>query len=91
MRIIAIKESSAGAVDAVLIDTERPEDPLVEWWGGYASQAVSESVHPEDIASWEGWRQFEMDLPADWEEGYLRSVGGEIEFVLGTPPKRTKP
>jgi hypothetical protein len=70
----------------MLLKTGRRRSHLIGWWGGYASESISANVRPEDVLQWPGWRALAMALPKDWEEGYLRSINGEIEFVYGKPP-----
>ena len=43
------------------------------------------SVVLEDAAR---WRPFELELPMDWENGYLEVVPGGVEFRYGSVPKR---
>jgi hypothetical protein len=62
------------------------EEPDAEVLDGYTRQTISESVVPEDVLHWPGWRPLTMELPKDWQEGYLRAVGGKVEFVYGEPP-----
>jgi hypothetical protein len=84
--IAVIDERDAEPLEAMLLKTVRRRSYLIGWWGGYASESMSASVRPKDVLRWEGWRPVAMALPKDWEEGYLRSINGEIEFVYGKPP-----
>ena len=34
---------------------------------------MSESVTPEDVVRRPGWRPLTIELPKDWQEGYLQS------------------
>ena len=40
----------------------------------------------QSVPDWPGWRALSMELPNDWEEGYLRAINGVVEFVYGKPP-----
>lgn len=86
VEVIAVRdESDAEPLEAILLQTGRRRRLLLEWWGGYASGAVSKNVQPEDVLSWPGWRPLAMELPYDWQEGYLRAVGGNVEFIKRGP------
>jgi hypothetical protein len=87
-RVIAVRdEPDDEPLEAILLETGKTRR-LIEWWGGYASGLVSDTTRPEDVLEWHGWRPFTMELPEDWEEGYLRASGGEVSFVYGRPPTR---
>ena len=88
-RVIAVRDvQDAEPLDAVVLQTKKGRSRLIEWWGGYGRQTLSGSVLPEDVSRWPGWRPFALELPKDWEEGYLRVLSGSIEFVYGKPPPR---
>jgi hypothetical protein len=94
--LIAVEEASdAEPLSAILVETRRGRRWLIEWWGGYASQTLSGDLRPADVLAWPGWRPFTIEIPQDWEEGYLRSERGQVEFVYGRQPdprlRRSKP
>jgi hypothetical protein len=87
VKLIAVQdEPDAEPLNAILVQTGKRRRWLIEWWGGYASQTLSSEVSPEDVLAWPGWRSFTLELPADWEEGYLRSERGDVQFVYGKAP-----
>jgi hypothetical protein len=83
--VIAVRdEPVAERLDAIFLETGRRRRFVLEWWVEYASQTIS--FTPEDAVRQPGWRPLTMELPKDWQEGYLRAIGGNVEFVYGNPP-----
>ena len=93
MRVVAVEDLAHGApIEAVLFPDEHPEQGLIHWWSGYASEPLESHITPDVIAAqWPTWKLHEMELPDDWEEGYLRAVDGLVEFVYGKPPSDGRP
>jgi hypothetical protein len=85
VQVIAVRdEADAEPLDAILVQTRRSHRFLIEWWGGYASQSISKTIRPEDVRRWPGWRPLTMELPKDWEEGYLRATGGKLSSCMAS-------
>lgn len=90
MRVVAVeKADDAAPVEAVVVSEDRPRQ-FLGWWGGYASETIDIGSVETLVQGDPKWRPFEMDLPSDWEEGYLASTSGRIEFVRGPVPVRTE-
>jgi hypothetical protein len=88
IQVIAFREDpEAELIDAIVLQRRRWRRSLIEWWGGYATGPISRSVSPEDVLEWDGWRTLALELPEDWQEGYLRAAGGTVEFVYGRQPE----
>jgi hypothetical protein len=90
-QVIAVRdEPDAEPLDAILVQRGgwRWRRFVTEWRGGTESQIVSKTVRAEDLLRRPGWRPLEVLLPEDWERGYLRAIGGKVEFVYGDPPSR---
>jgi hypothetical protein len=75
---------------AILVDEKHPELGLMRWWEGLAWETLDPSATFEAIIADSDSRQYDMELPKDWECGYLRAVEGKVEFVRGRPPKRQR-
>jgi hypothetical protein len=90
VKVVAVEAIQSGApLEAVLVDLDKPERGLMVWWGGYAWETLAPKVMVGDVLSEEpSLRPAEMELPNDWEEGYLKAADGEISFVYGRPPGR---
>ena len=87
-QIIAVwDEQNAEPLGAVMLRTGTARRLLIGWWGGRKWETLPDDVSPEDVTQWPGWRSLIMELPSDWEKGYLRAVGGEVQFVAGRPPR----
>lgn len=88
MKVVAVaKVDEAEPLEAILLDEKKPHLGLIGWWSGYAWETIEHHVTVEELLSDSRWRTLEMDLPANWEEGYLRAHNGQVEFVYGKPPK----
>src|SRR5437016_10389321 len=89
VEVIAVRdETDAEPLSAMLLETTKRHRHVLEWWGGYASQVVNHT--PEEVAGLPGWRPFAMELPRDWQEGFLKATGGEVRFVYGRQPRPGK-
>ena len=82
------KAFEAAPLEAVVVDRRHPDRGLIGWWGGYAQELIERYVDIEQLLQDDKWKSFELDLPKDWEEGYLEARNGEISFVYGKPPKQ---
>lgn len=85
MKVIAVQDVENGSpLEAVLWPDRHPERGLIHWWGGYASEHLEAAITADVIATkWPGWKLHNADLPDDWEEGYLRATGGQVQFAYG--------
>lgn len=89
MKVLAVENvDDAEPLEAILLDEKKPQLGLIGWWSNYAWESIQRHVTLEDLLRDPKWRGFDMELPHDWEEGYLRAVKGRVEFVYGKPPKR---
>jgi streptomycin 6-kinase len=85
-RVVAVEaKDDAAPLEAMLLESGRHGEKLVHWWEGHASETVDTQL--DTILRHREWRAHEMDLPDDWEEGYLKAEGGVIRFEHGRPPK----
>jgi hypothetical protein len=90
VRIVAVEAAdSLAPLEAILVDLKRPHLGLMLWWGGYAWETLERGVTLENVLDDPTYRRHEMEVPDDWEEGYLRADRGVVEFIYGTPPSRT--
>lgn len=58
--------------------------------GGYAWESLEEAVPLETALDDPRFRHVDLDLPKDWEEGYLVLAEGQPLFRYGTPPERPR-
>jgi hypothetical protein len=87
LRVVAVEPKDEGApLEAILLKATFGPTELIRWWGGYASESLDTQL--EQILGDPAWRAYEMDLPDDWEEGYLTARAGVIRFEYGNPPAR---
>jgi hypothetical protein len=84
MKAIAIAAEEGWPVDAVVVDRDDPEGPLHRWRDGSLSDAPE--VEVDALLADSYWRWVDIDLPENFEEGYLASWKGEVKWVRGTPP-----
>jgi hypothetical protein len=83
MKVIAIEDTDAWPVEAVLADLDDPEGPLLRWRQGPREDATELDVR--ELLGDGSWRFVDLDLPPNWEEGYVASWRGKVGFVHGTP------
>jgi hypothetical protein len=83
MKVIAIEDADTWPVEAVLADLDDPEGPLLRWRQGPRADATTLDVR--ELLGEGSWRFVDLDLPPDWEEGYVASWRGKVGFVHGTP------
>lgn len=87
-RVVAVEDAGTAApVEAIVVDEERPKWFLT-WWGGSAVERTDIGSVEALVAGQQGWRAEDLELPEDWENGYLASQDGSIAFVYGDPPQR---
>ena len=97
MRVVAVEDvQNAEPIEAILVDDEKveqhPDRAYLAWWQNYAWETLETSSAMRILDGEGGWRLLEMELPDDWEEGYLRAVDGVVEFEYGqVPPERRRP
>jgi len=83
MKVIAIEDTDTWPVEAVLADLDDPEGPLLRWRLGPRADATTLDVR--ELLGDGSWRFVDLDLPPNWEEGYVASWRGKVGFVHGTP------
>lgn len=83
MKVIAIGDTDTWPVEAVLADLDDPEGPLLRWRQGPRADATELDVR--ELLGDGSWRFVDLDLPPNWEEGYVASWRGRVGFVRGTP------
>lgn len=83
MKVIAIEDADTWPVEAVLADLDDPEGPLLRWRQGPRAHATTLDVR--ELLGDGSWRFVDLDLPPNWEEGYVASWRGKVGFVRGTP------
>jgi hypothetical protein len=83
MKVIAIEDTDTWPVEAVLVDLDDPEGPLLRWRQGPRADAMELDVR--ELLRDASWRFVDLDLPPNWEEGYVASWRGKVGFVRGTP------
>jgi len=89
VRVVAVESIDDGApIEAILVSEEKPKD-FHGWWGGYAIERVDIGSVESLVHSDPKWRAHQLDLPAEWREGYLEARAGEVVFVSGPVPART--
>jgi hypothetical protein len=89
VKVIAVENvESAEPAEAILVNLKHPERGLIRWWEGMAQEALSKAYTVERVLSDPSWRQVEIELPRDWESGYLRIIEGRVEFVHGRPSRK---
>lgn len=87
VRVVAVeKTDSVAPLEAILEQDSSPF--LLGWWGGQAWETleitdVSGLVDPDSE-----FRRCEMNLPTDWQKGYLVAEQGEVKFLYGEPTNR---
>jgi hypothetical protein len=84
MMAIAIAAEEGWPVEAVLVDQDNPEGPLRRWCQGPLSEASEIDV--SDLIRDRSWRWMSVELPEQFEEGYIASVRGLVRWVRGAPP-----
>lgn len=88
-QVVAVwDEQNAEPLGALILRTGTARRLLIGWWGGRKWETLPDNVSPGDVTTPWGWRALTMELPSDWQKGYLRAVGGEVQFVVGKPPRR---
>ena len=83
MKVIAVEDTDTWPVEAVLADLDDPEGPLLRWRQGPRADATELDVR--ELLGDGSWRFLDLDLPPNWEEGYVASWRGKVGFVRGTP------
>lgn len=83
MKVIAIEDTDTWPVEAVLADLDDPEGPLLRWRQGPRAHATELDVR--ELLGDGSWRFVDLDLPPNWEEGYVASWREKVGFVRGTP------
>jgi hypothetical protein len=83
MKVIAVEDTDTWPVEAVLADLDDPEGPLLRWRQGPRADATTLDVR--ELLGDGSWRFVDLDLPTNWEEGYVASWRGKVGFVRGTP------
>jgi hypothetical protein len=81
---IAIRAEEGWPIEAVLADRDNPEGPLHRWREGALSDAPE--IEVDEVLADPSWRWLNVDLPANFEHGYIASWKGEAKFVRGVPP-----
>ena len=84
--VVAVEDvETAAPIEAILV--RRGDKDLIRWWGGYAWEGLE--INDLDlVVDQNPLQKFEMELPKDWEEGYLVANEGTISFTYGSPPPR---
>lgn len=84
-KVLAVEATDQAApVEAVVPDSKKAERGLIIWWGGYGWETVHPRVKLEHVLSDGRYRRHEMDLPNDWEEGYLTAAGARSTSYTGS-------
>jgi hypothetical protein len=81
---IAIRAEEGWPIEAVLADRDDPEGPLGRWTEGALSDAPEIGV--DEVLADPSWRWLNVDLPPNFEHGYIASWKGHVKWVRGTPP-----
>jgi hypothetical protein len=81
---IAIRAEEGWPIEAVLADRDTPDGPLRRWTEGALSDAPEIDV--DEVLADPSWRWLNVDLPANFENGYIASWRGDVKWVRGTPP-----
>jgi hypothetical protein len=84
MKAIAIQAEEGWPVDAVVVDRDDPGGPLYRWREGSLSDAPE--VEVDVLLADASWRWLDIELPENFEEGYIASWKGKVKWVRGTPP-----
>ncbi|MBI5683063.1 MAG: hypothetical protein HZC45_07865 [Deltaproteobacteria bacterium] len=82
-KIIAIeKGKNLNPAEAIVIKKENNSNNPVRWWCNYAWETVDLPVEVFK-KEYDRFRPFEMNLPDDWEEGYLVVQDDIPMFIYG--------
>jgi hypothetical protein len=84
MKVIAIQAEEGWPVDVIVVDRDDPEGPLHRWREGSLSDAPE--VEVDVLLADASWRWLDIDLPENFEEGYIASWKGKVKWVRGAPP-----
>jgi hypothetical protein len=81
---IAIRAEEGWPIEAILADRDNPEGPLHRWREGALSDAPD--IQVDEVLADPSWRWLNIDLPADFEHGYIASWKSDVKWVRETPP-----
>lgn len=88
-RVVAVEYGAlAPPVEAILLAEEASGARMMRWWGGLAWETLDNSEHDDVLLDTANWRRVDIELPHDWESGYLKPVEDGVEFVYGRQPTR---
>lgn len=88
--VIAVeRDATVPPVEALVVRDSARGRTLLRWWGGLSWETLHDSEFEGAIADESNWQRFEIDLPDDWEDGYLTPMkDGALKFVYGRQPRR---
>jgi hypothetical protein len=67
--------------EAIVVD-EKKSNILIHWWQNMAWELIE--LSPDLFKNeYDYYRPFLMDLPSNWQEGYLSVVDSEVSFSYG--------
>jgi hypothetical protein len=81
---IAIRAEEGWPIEAVLADRDNLEGPLHRWREGALSDAPE--IEVDEVLPDPSWRWLNVDLPANFEHGYIASWKGDVKWVRGRAP-----
>jgi len=87
VRVVAIEYADTAEVVPAVVHIPGLKYPLNDWWGGVRTHARGAEVTLDDILRDPRYVPFDLELPRDWEYGYLTAQDGMTRFVYGEPPK----
>src|SRR4029450_13878832 len=79
MKVIAIQAEEGWPVDVIVVDRDDPEGPLHRWREGSLSDATE--VEVDVLLADASWRWLDIDLPENFEGGYIASWHGNVKRV----------